>query len=408
MANLRFVPEFRVFINGKPIPAVLRASIASVSYTSGLEGADRVELSIVNENLRWLDDPLLAQDNSLTLEIGYAPDPLEQVFVGEIVGQSATFPASGAPMLTIAAHDYRQRLQLGTKVRWFAIPASCFGMLPIPDPGVASLVSFEHLLIPIFDPISAALSVLFSAAEVAVFRNNPDSMQKIIRKQVGETDYDFLRRLAHENGWEMLIDHSGPLGGRKLHFLSPAEHRIPDLTLKYGESLIDFTPRISKVGQVAGISARIWQPDIKTDFTVTASWDWDRNSLDISISAGVGQPAGAKETDRSIMLVEEPLTQNSAPRVILSKLLSRLNQRLTGSGSTIGDPRIQAGKVLLLEGLGKQFSGLYRITSATHSIDGSSGYRTHFEVRKEIWFGSIPMLEQGAVGPRLQGERVRA
>jgi uncharacterized protein len=36
------------------------------------------------------------------------------------------------------------------------------------------------------------------------------------------------------------------------------------------------------------------------------------------------------------------------------------------------------------------------VTSATHSID-SGGYRTGFEVRKEIWFSAIPLVEQGAV-----------
>ena len=55
-----------------------------------------------------------------------------------------------------------------------------------------------------------------------------------------------------------------------------------------------------------------------------------------------------------------------------------------------------AGRVVQLEGLGREFGGRYRITSATHTID-SSGYRTSFEGRKEIWFGSIPALDQGAV-----------
>ncbi|HSH81604.1 MAG TPA: hypothetical protein VLA19_24000 [Herpetosiphonaceae bacterium] len=403
MANLRYAPEFRVTLNGAPIPAALRASISSVSYQNGLEGADRVELALVNENLRWLDHPLLALDNRLSLELGYAPDPLEQVFVGEIVGQSATFPGGGAPMLTVVAHDYRQRLQQGTRERWFAIPAGCLGVLPMPDPTVATLVSYEHLLIPIIDPVSAALSVLIGAAETAVFRGDPDSLQKVIRKQVGETNYDFLRRIAHENGWEMLVDHGGPLGGRQLRFLSLAEHCSSDLTLKYGQSLIDFTPRLSKVGQIAGVSARIWQPHSKTDFTITVSWDWDRSSLNLSITPEIAFPGSAKEREGSILLVEEPVTQLSAPRVILSKLFARLNQRLTGSGSTIGDPRIRAGKVLRLEGLGAEFGGLYRITSATHTVD-SGGYRTSFEGRKEIWFGSIPLLEQGAVRVRWQDQ----
>ncbi len=56
-----------------------------------------------------------------------------------------------------------------------------------------------------------------------------------------------------------------------------------------------------------------------------------------------------------------------------------------------------------LEGLGAQFGGLYRITSATHTIDGG-GYKTSFQARKEVWFGSIP-APRGAGGlVRLQGQ----
>ena len=401
MAGSRYAPDYRVEINGRPIPAALRASITSVSCQSGLEGADRVELSLVNQDLRWLDHELLAMDNWLSLSLGYAPDHLEQLFVGEIVGQSPTFPAAGAPTLTVVAHDRRQHMQQGTKERWFAIPAACLGNWPIADAAILQMVSLEHMLIPIVDPLSAAVSVLITGAQVAVSRNDPDAMQKIIRKQVGESDYDFLRRIALENGWEMLVDHSGPLGGHQLRFLSLAEHLMPDLTLKYGQSLIDFTPRLSKVGQVVGVSARIWQSDLKIDLSVTISWDWDRNSLNLSISPQIGMPGGAQQEDGSILLLEEPVTGASAPRVIVHKLLERLNKRLTGSGSTIGDPLLTAGKVVRLEGLGQQFGGLYRVTSATHTLD-SGGYRTSFDVRKEIWFGSIPLPLQGAIPVRIQ------
>ena len=69
--------------------------------------------------------------------------------------------------------------------------------------------------------------------------------------------------------------------------------------------------------------------------------------------------------------------------MIARELRTKLNNRLTGSGSAVGDPRIRAGAVIRLEGLGPDFSGDVRVTSATHSID-TSGYRTSFDVRKEI------------------------
>src|SRR5262249_42202461 len=289
-ANLRYAPDFRVNINDAPVPAALRASISSASYQTGLDGADRVELSLVNENLRWLDHPLLALDNKLSLSIGYAPDPLKQIFVGEIVGQSPTFPSGGSPTLAVTALDRRHRMQKGTKVRWFAIPTKCLGNFPMSDSTVAGLVSVENSLIPIFDPVSAAISVLIGSVEVAVTDDDPGARQKLIRKQAGESDFDFLKRIAPANAWEMVMDHSvsGPLGGRQLRFLSLQELRAPDVTLKYGQSLIDFTPRISSVGQIAAVSARFWQPEIRTEFTVTVSWDWDRNSLDMSVSPGFG------------------------------------------------------------------------------------------------------------------------
>ncbi len=359
MANLRYAPEFKVMINDSPIPAALRASISSVTFQSGFDAADRVELTLVNENLRWLDHPLLDMDRKLTLSIGYAPDPLTQVFVGEIVSQNASFPASGTPTLTVAAQDRRHRLQSGRKARWFAIPVPTYGNIPIPDVGVLDMVSLENGLLPITDPIGAALSVLLGGVQTvaAIVMKDPIMMQEIIRKQKSESDFDFLKRNALENGWDMLIDHAGDHGGYKLRFMSPLEHLSSDVTLKYGQSLIEFSPRLSAVGQIAGITATIWISSIKTEFTITVSWNWDRQELEVGISSGFGLPGKMAQTpearaasakkgqsagatsqtgktgsqaeqsldkssaETSWTLVDEPLTLASAPRVILGKLI---------------------------------------------------------------------------------------
>jgi len=398
MANLRFAPEFSFQIEGQPLPAALRASIRAVTVTTGLEGSDRAELTIVNDNLRWLDYPLLRLDNALSLSIGYAPDPLAQIFAGEIVSHTASFPSSGGPTLVVAAQDRLQRLQRGTKVRWFAIPIPFVGNFALPDVAVASIVSAENVLLPIIDPVGAAISILLGGANAAAALGDPDAAQRIIRRQADESDFDFLKRISAENSWEMFIEHRGPLGGYQLRFMSPLDHLTPDVTLKYGQSLIDFTPRISNVGQLISVSAYVWVAPIKTVFTITVGWDWDRMALTLDVLPSL-VPLGKGP---SRYLIDEPVTPVSAPRRIISELVPRLNNRLTGSGSTVGDPHITAGSVLRLEGLGVEFGGLYRVTSATHTID-SSGYRTSFEVRKEIWFGSIPLPDQGAAPVRVTG-----
>ncbi|MEZ4447703.1 MAG: hypothetical protein R3B72_51985 [Polyangiaceae bacterium] len=89
------VPDFRIDIEGALVPAELRASVTSVNHSTSLEGADRVEVSLVNEGLRWLDHPLLALDNDLELWMGYAGE-LKRVFVGEI-SREANFPRAVSP-----------------------------------------------------------------------------------------------------------------------------------------------------------------------------------------------------------------------------------------------------------------------------------------------------------------------
>src|SRR4051812_23252505 len=161
MARFPFYsPQYRIRIGGDNIPPSLRGNITSVHYTDGLEGADRVEVTIANEDLRWLDHPLLQVDQSFALSIGYAPDPLEEVFAGQITGVSASFPSGGIPTLTVVAQDALNRLTAGTRDRAFALNLPCIGKFPIPDPLVVSVVAATDLLIPYPDPVGSALSFL--------------------------------------------------------------------------------------------------------------------------------------------------------------------------------------------------------------------------------------------------------
>jgi hypothetical protein len=387
-------------LNGQPPPAAMKAAISSVTYEDGIQGSDRVDVTFANPSLRWLDHPLLSVDTPFSLSIGYAPDPLEEVFVGEITGVEPTFPAGGMPTLRVTAQDFLNRLTHGTKDRAFRISVPFFGNIPLPDVVVASIVSATNLLIPEPDPVGGALSVLMT---IAMAQQVPPP-ETLVRRQEKESDFDFLSAIARENGWEVFIDHTQSPKGRVLKFQFLIQQYTPSLTLKWGASLMDFTPRLTTVGDVFGVTVRVWVDTLQTEFVIVASWDFDRASLNLTI-----YPSLIGEIDEILgpeakgkVLSINTTSYVTAARDILSQLLPRLNNRLTGSGSCIGDPRIKASRVMRLDGLGDQFSGLYRITSATHTFD-ASGYRTSFQVRKEVWFGSIPLPKAGRV-VKLQGE----
>lgn len=398
-----YAPEFSMEIAGERIPPALRGSVSRISYTDGMQGADRVEVTIANEGLRWLDHPLIQVDNQFTLLLGYAPDPLERVFVGEITGVNATFPGGGMPTLTVVAHDFLQRLTTGTKDRGFLLDLPTIGHFPLPDPLVTSLVAATNLLVPLNDPVGAALSFFTLLVAYAV---NPDETKKGVRIQRSQSDFDFLSGIAKENGWEMYIDHTLEPRGFVLRFQFLIQDYAPSVSLTWGASLAEFTPRLSTVGQVLGVQTKVWIPSIKTEFTVILGWDYDRAAFDLQIFPGflgIEDLLGTAKA-RSLLKIGA-VGAATMPKTLLSELLPRLNNRLTGSGSAVGNLAIKAGRVIDLHGLGDQFSGLYRITSATHTIDGG-GFKTSFDARKEVWFGSIP-TPRGLGGlARVNGQRI--
>jgi hypothetical protein len=285
LPHAQYAPDYRIEIGGDVIPPAMRASVMRISYQNGLEGADRVEITLANEGLQWLDHSLLQVDNSFNLAIGYAPGPLEKVFFGEITGVSASFPNSGLPNVTVVAHDFLQRLTQGTKDRAFALSLPCIGKFPLPDAAIAELVGLTNLMIPIVDPVGGALSFLTLLINYAL---DPLEAKQAVRIQQGQSDFDFLSRLAKDNGWEMYIDHTANPRGHALKFQFVIQEYGANVNLKWGESLIDFTPKISSVGQVAGISTRIWVPSIKMEFVIVLSWDFDRAAFELVVFPGLG------------------------------------------------------------------------------------------------------------------------
>lgn len=396
-----YAPEFIILLNDQPIPPSLRGAISSIRWVVGIEGADRVEVTLANTSLQWLDSPLLAVDTKFTLRIGYAPDPLEEVFVGEITAVEADFPSSGMPTLHVVAQDYLNRLMVGTKDRAFRLNLPSIGNFALPDVVVTSLVAATNVLIPDPDPIGGALSILLSLAAYLSF---PQFAQLAVRRQEGQSDFRFLTKVARENGWEVYIDHTLEPRGSVLRFQFLVQDYSPSVTLQWGASLMEFNPRVTTIGDIFGVAARVWVDSVQMEFVIVVGWDYDRAAFDLvvypSLIGAIDDVLGPQAKGKVLSI--KPAGYVVAARDILSELLPRLNNRLTTSGSAVGNPSIKASKVIQFNGVGSQFGGLYRITSATHTID-ASGYKTSFQARKEVWFGGIPTPKSTSSLFRVQG-----
>lgn len=391
-----YVPDFHVEIEGKSIPGSLRAAVTSLTLITGLEGADRVEMVVSNNASVWIDDEVLnirkKPPLKFTLYLGYRPDTLEPMFYGELTGISASFPSNGVMQLTVTAQDKRHRLKQATTNEMHST-ADKQGNKPIPDELLGQNLVAPYELTLKRDTVNQQIGPLVDAAARLSLGNDPDSRQKASRRQANETDYDLLRRMARESGCEMIIDHSRDGKGKVLNFLFPPGHTNADVKLEYGLSLMEFTPRESIVGQVHSVSTNVKVSATQKTHGITLAVNDELTELTLTTGDEVIKPPKGRAEDSVVL--NEPLTPDTAPRRLLAELLTRTNQRLTGSGSCIGNPLIRAGGILELSGLGERFGGIYRVTSATHSID-TGGYRTRFDLRKEIGLYGLKTIVPGA------------
>jgi phage protein D len=351
-----FVPDFDLALNGTPVPAELRASIVSVRYEETLQAASRVEVQIANPNLQHLEHPLLDLKVQLDLRLGYQPNGLVPMFTGDITGVEPSFPASGMPTITVSAHDFLQRLTVGTKNRTFPYF--------LPDSLIAGIVAAENQLLLIPDPITSATTG--AMAVLGAFNKRPK------RVQDRKSDFDFLKKMAAEYGIDLWVE------GRVLNFkLQVPFLPRPEVELRWGQSLIDFSPKLTSIGQVAGVRAKLWIDALKTQVGVEVSWDGERVS--IRVVPAFMQQGSSATLDLPKVPHDSPM---EAIKFALSELKRRINGRLTARGSAVGDPRLRVGRVIELSNLRKFSGSNYRLTSVTHTLD-SGGYRTSFEVRQE-------------------------
>jgi phage protein D len=389
VAQPLYSPVYRVTINGSDLPASVRSCVTSVRYETGVEGSDQVQLSLANPDLRFLQSHirglgtlsvptgirvpgarldvvpsgLFDLENQLALSLGYPPDAPTEMFLGEISGVGASFPSSGMPTLTITAHDFMQRLTRGSVSRGFG---------PLPDAAVVAILTLENGLLPLIDPYMIPLDALNTVGNF-LFGTG--------RVQSHQSDFQLLSQIAAKYDMEAHVDH------HTLYLTRLIKEHTPRLTLTYGQSLLDFSPRVTSVGQVAGFSMRVALREVRIDLLISIFWDFDRESIGITVlpaQAAIIAPAVSQPVQESkYRTIRNAIDVANTVVGLIHELRQKLNNRLTGSGNAVGDPRIQAGAVIHLAGLGVDFSGNYRVTKATHTID-TNGYRTSFEVQREI------------------------
>nr|WP_221382015.1 hypothetical protein [Actinoplanes polyasparticus] len=341
-----YVPAFELRMRGRPAaPDVIR-DVISVSYKDSLTDVDNFDVVInnwdaANRSFKYADDTRFDPGTEIELWMGYrGGHGLEKMITGEITSLRPSFPSAGQPTLTVSGLNLLHRLRKEERSETY---------LDRTDSEIAEAVGrrlgIEVDTKPQREPRHAYL-----------LQNNA-------------YDIVFLLQRARANGYDLFVTQNDHL------FFGPStEVPRPTYELVYGGSLIEFQPELTTAHQVGEVVVRGWDPIRKQK---------------IEYKAKPGELAtdvlGARKSyeQRKEIVADRVVESPAEAKRLAVEILQRIAKGLvTATGSTVGLPRLRAGGVIEVGGLGRRFTGRYFVTDTTHAI-GDGGYTTQFGCRRE-------------------------
>ncbi|MEM8596237.1 MAG: contractile injection system protein, VgrG/Pvc8 family [Pseudomonadota bacterium] len=355
-----YVPSFEIRVRGRRLDRTVINDVTRLEYVDDLEAIDQFSLTVNNWDaerraFKYSDGDLFLPRAQIEIDLGYHPSDMHRVMTGTITDMQVSFPAGGQSVLTLQGLNRLDDLRGEQRSQVF------------------ENMTDSEIARQIVGPMDLALRTDREAegreeAHEFVFQHN-------------QYDLLFLKDRARRLGYDIVVEET-PDGQPGLYF-GPSDTiaQRPVYKLTYGSTLIDFAPRFSTARQVGGVRVQAWDRRNKEPIVGEAR----RSDLR---TRGVGDAGQQSRVDSDLesrveVIADHPVRSQREADILARETLEKTAKEMVqGNGSVVGLPRLRAGGIVYLEGLGTRFSGRHLLTKTIHSID-DSGYATRFECRRE-------------------------
>lgn len=312
--------------------------IANLKVTTSLTKADKFTVTFnkpfdpEQSTFPDVDWDSLSAKTPVTVSMGWGGDgSLTELFDGKITKVDTKFSKGNGPTVTVTAMGPIHEMKKTTNDRTWGTSKN------------DKKVKLEKVVNTVLDEGS-----YFDNKDVKA------SLKKRALHQNGQSDYKFINKLVNEYTYRFYTS----AGTVYFKPKSSVGGGSPVATLEYGAKLSSFSGSIDDATTIGKVKVKYWD---------------EKKEKDVQVTEGDGKP---KRTFRV------PCDSKSEAKDIAKNKHSKLcKARAKGNGTTRGNPKLVAGEVVKLTGMGKRFSQNYYITQATHSI-GSSGYTTDFKAKE--------------------------
>ena len=338
------VPLYRILINGADLDPVEMNTVHEIKITNWLRLPDVCTLQVGypakldgSPPYQLLDESKFEIGKDLEVRLGSTGESTTQsLFKGEIVTVEPEFTGGGAA-LVVRAYDRTHRMMRSRKQRAFQDQTSS---------DIVNKICGEHGIRSQVEPSGAPHKYLI---------------------QHNETDFDFVLRLCRRIGFEFTVNAGQARFG-------PPDRNGEKIELNYPEQLHQFRPRITAVQQVDKVNVRGFDLATKQSVLQSSGSAQQVTNAGISRSSVAGKFPGAvlEISGQSFKSIDE------ARKLAQASLDQLANAYLAADGTCEGNPNIKAGVMINVTGVGKNYSGTYRVAKAVHLLRGGSGYMTQF------------------------------
>ena len=339
-----YMPRFEVDLSGTKLTDA-DGVVSDLSVSTSHDRADTFSFTLNNlfdperRQFQEVDWASLESDGPVEISMGY-DDELESLVVGRVESADPEFPADGVPTVGVSGFGRLHEMMRGTRSEtWDKDPAQD----RVTDAAVVEKV----------------LARGGYGFETTTVEGTDLELPRIV--QDNQTDYDFLSKRASRYNYEVFVQ------GDTFAFRTAPDDEPPEIELGYGDSLLSFSPQLDKSRGVK---------------EVTVNWSARRGRDPIEATVTGDDPNGEPKVIRTPVESEA-----EAKRLAESEVARTRQDRVRGSGETVGLPELVAGVTVELGGLTERFSGTYYVESADHRLS-TGGYTTSFRARKVDGGGS--------------------
>jgi Rhs element Vgr protein len=328
------VPTYEILVDGGELAQEHRDRIKEIRVVDHLRLPDVCTVSVTFPKADGIDSQPFEIGKHIEVRLGAIEEQAPQtLFRGDVVSLDPVFGAGGCA-LTVRAYDRAHLLHRSRKVRTFQNQTAT---------DIVKKVVTENGL---------------------RFEGEPSGDPHEFVQQDNETDWDFIWRLAERCGFEFVVE------DRQAYFRRPGGGGAVEL--EWPVNLMSFRPRLTAVQQVASVSVFAHDPMTKQAIEAQASQPAQIAQI------GIDRAHVANAFDDATMHVAtEPVKSAAEGNALAQAVLDKLaNGYIAAEGVTPGNPRIKAGVMVQVKGVGSSFSGTYRVATSTHLLHGT--YETHF------------------------------